>query len=93
MLDLAWEWSRGRRRGERRDVLSRLPAGWGTRWRPSLCLSANTYFSPSRSSGSPVCACVCVVGEEGHMQVFIQEEEHFIVDYISNVHFAFGVTV
>lgn len=52
---------------EHHDVSSSLPAGWGTWWRPSLRLSANTHFSPSRSSGSPlyvcVCLCVCLCGE------------------------------
>lgn len=79
MLNLAWERNHGQKRGERRDVSSRLPAGWGTQWRPSLCLSANTHFSLSRSSSSPVyvsmwafvrsveggeCVRVCVLEEE-----------------------------
>lgn len=39
------------------------------------------------------CVCVCVVGGGEHVHVFVQEEEHFIVGYTSDIYFAFGVIV
>lgn len=62
MLDLAWKWRGGWRRGECHDALSRLPVGWGTQQRPALCLSSVTYFLPSKSTWSPVHVSVCLAG-------------------------------
>lgn len=91
MLDLAWEWSWGWRRGEHHDVSSCLPTGWGTQWQPSPCMSVNTYFSTSRSSGSSVMLmCRYVWWVEGE-ETFCLRKRVFILEYASKVYFVLSV--